>query len=308
MQLNKRIKNVLKRNFIDLDLSNRSTIFISGMGRSGTTWLSNVINYNNSYRDIFEPFFPYNVKEASIFKYLHYIHPDTYDIELQTSAKNILSGKIRNQWTDVNINKFFYTKRIIKDIRTNLMLGWLKNIRPNMPTILIIRSPYSVIDSYKQLGWGIEAGGKKSDFERIKEQEDLFVDFPVIKDICGSIGKKEYIEQLAFQWCVMNYVPLKQLSEGNYILIHYEDLLLRPENILIDIFKYLKLKVDLSQILERIERPSVTNYRNINFNTNKNKLIEKWKISLSKSEIEKINIIINKFDLNHLYDQDGHPS
>ncbi len=61
------------------------------------------------------------------------------------------------------------------------MLKWLSAIRPGMPILLLIRHPLSVIDSYKTLGWGIEAGGKTSDFDRIIEQKQLLQDFLIIK-------------------------------------------------------------------------------------------------------------------------------
>jgi hypothetical protein len=40
----------------DLNNDFRNTIFLAGTGRSGTTWLSNIINYKNEYRYMFEPF------------------------------------------------------------------------------------------------------------------------------------------------------------------------------------------------------------------------------------------------------------
>ncbi len=39
----------------------RQTVFVSGVGRSGTTWVANIINYANDYRFMFEPFHPQRV-------------------------------------------------------------------------------------------------------------------------------------------------------------------------------------------------------------------------------------------------------
>ena len=170
-----------------------------------------------------------------------------------------------------------------------------------------IRSPYSVIDSYKTLGWGIEAGGTKSDFERITEQNDLFKDFPLIKDIFNSIDKNDYISKIAFQWCTFYRVPLDQLDSAKYLLIHYEDLLLKPKETLSTIFEYTNIKGDISLVLQKIKNPSGTNYRNIDFDMDKDQLIEKWKNSLSSMVIDKINNIIKMFKLDHLYNKDGYP-
>lgn len=302
-----RIKNKLGKSFVDLDLSKQSTVFISAMGRCGTTWLSNLINYKGQYRYIFEPFIPYKVQETVKFKYLQYFNSEEQRTELVASAKKILSGKFRNDWTDSTLSKHFFTKRLIKDIRTNLMLDWLLKVRPNMPTILLIRSPYSVIDSYKELGWGVEAGGNKSDFERIVSQKNLLSDFPKISNVLSKIDHGDNLSRLAFQWCVLYYVPLKQLSDTDYILVHYEDLLLAHESTLEGIFKYIKQDIDLASLMEKFEIPSVTNYRKVDFRIEKTQLIEKWKKSLSKNDINKINDIINKFELDYLYDKNGYP-
>ena len=63
--MKKIIKRILKRLrmqfgifHIDLNYSPSNTVLIAGSGRSGTTWLSEILNYNNDYRSIFEPFYP----------------------------------------------------------------------------------------------------------------------------------------------------------------------------------------------------------------------------------------------------------
>lgn len=307
MNLQYRIRNRFKNHSIDIDCGNKSTIFVSGMGRSGTTWLSELINYRQNYRDIFEPFLPYKVEISSSFKYLQYINPN-YDNKLLTSsAKNILSGKFKSDWTDVNNNNLFTTKRIIKDIRTNLMLKWLNNIRPGMPIILIIRHPLAVIDSYKNLGWGIEAGGKTSDFNRIIEQKQLLQDFPIVRTNLKYIDTDDYISQLLYIWCVLYHVPIKQLNSSDYKIVFYENILLFPEETLRDIFLYIGQKFDGKKILDKIKKPSVTNYRKTDFNMDPAENIRKWKKSFTEKELIKSQEIINRFELDHLYDIDGFP-
>ena len=47
---------------IDIAGTNK-TIFIAGIGRSGTTWVAETINYFNEFRILFEPFFPAKTKQ-----------------------------------------------------------------------------------------------------------------------------------------------------------------------------------------------------------------------------------------------------
>ena len=42
--------------YVDLGKGDhRDAVFLAGSGRSGTTWLSEVINYKGGYRYVFEP-------------------------------------------------------------------------------------------------------------------------------------------------------------------------------------------------------------------------------------------------------------
>jgi len=308
MNFKYRIKNRIKKYSLDIDGGNKSTVFIAGMGRSGTTWLSELINYRQNYRDIFEPFLPYKVEISSPFKYLHYLNPNYEDEILSNSAKMILSGKFKSDWTDVNNQHILTFKRIIKDIRTNLMLKWLSNIRPGMPILLIIRHPLAVIDSYKKLGWGIEAGGKTSDFDRIIEQKQLLRDFPIVETNLKYIDKDDYISQLLYLWCVLYQVPIKQLSGTDHKIVFYENLLLYPEETLSDIFSYIGERFNGKKILDIIKKPSITNYRKTDFNMDPTENIRKWQKSFTEIEVVKSQEIIKRFELDYLYDNDGFPS
>ena len=118
MKLIKRIKNKTKNYTIDIDTDNSSTVFISGMGRSGTTWLSELINYKQNYRDIFEPFLPYKVEISSSFKYLHYLNPNCQDNSLSNSAKACLYSFISASDTAIVCTSLFSRSRF----------SWLINV------------------------------------------------------------------------------------------------------------------------------------------------------------------------------------
>src|SRR5581483_3526144 len=80
----------------------RRTILIAGSGRSGTTWLSNLVNYKNEYRDVFEPFHPGYVPAAQPFSYNRYLRPADPHPELVAAAKPLLDGSFQNGWTARN--------------------------------------------------------------------------------------------------------------------------------------------------------------------------------------------------------------
>ena len=53
----------------------KSSVFLAGSGRSGTTWVSAVINHQGAYRLVFEPFHPGKVRMMRGFRRRQYLRP-----------------------------------------------------------------------------------------------------------------------------------------------------------------------------------------------------------------------------------------
>jgi len=65
---------------IDRDADHRKSIFLAGTGRSGGTWLSDILNQRNEYRLVFEPFAYEPLVEANRRVFGESVLP-SYDIE-----------------------------------------------------------------------------------------------------------------------------------------------------------------------------------------------------------------------------------
>jgi hypothetical protein len=306
--MNLQSKKLARHAFIDLDLSPDSTVFISGMARSGTTWLAEIINYDNSHRDILEPFLPTKVKAAQVFKTNQYLYPDNQNRVHINHAKKILSGNFRSRWSDWGNRRFICTRRIIKDVRSNLMLKWLLGIRPKMPTLFLIRHPLSIYVSWKKLGWGRGAVPGSGDFEQVISQSELLTDYPTIADGLTRINSADYFEKLIFLWGILHYVPFRQLAREDCLFIYYENLVLKPEEELGKIFSYLKKPFDFSALEHKIQTPSKTNYHEKKFSISPESLIQSWKKETTTVETLRTRQILEIFGLNHLYDDGGFPS
>ncbi|QJR81958.1 hypothetical protein CA267_014960 [Alteromonas pelagimontana] len=282
-------------------------IFMSGMGRSGTTWLGDIVNYDRKSRILFEPFHPTKVKEANKFEYIQYLNPEETDETLEKQARTILAGKVRNSWVDRDNHKFFYYKRIIKDIRCNLMLGWLKKLSKDLPIILPIRHPLQVVSSWSNLGWGKETEGNRSDFEIIMSQQKLLSDFPLIKKAAESIDSSDFVERTVFLWCVFYYVPLQQLKPAQFHIVYYENLIIEYESEVRKLFRYLEKPFNLTLIEKSLNRSSSTNFLKRDFETDQAQLIEGWKSTFTTEQIEKAQHLLAMFKLDALYTNDGYP-
>ena len=63
----------------------KNTIFIAGSGRSGTTWLMEMINYKNQFRPIFEPFHNKYNSLLKNWKYRQYLSENNVDDKFMSS-------------------------------------------------------------------------------------------------------------------------------------------------------------------------------------------------------------------------------
>jgi len=272
--------------YINLDSDYRNTIFLAGSGRSGTTWLSNIINYKNEYRYLFEPFHSKKVPLCSHFYYKQYLRPDNDESSFLLPAENILSGAIRNSWIDRFNKKFFCTKRLIKDIRANLMLKWIKVHFPEIKLIFLMRHPGAVVVSRIKLNW-------KTNLSSFLSQPLLMDDY--LNDFKREIEKADtQFEKSLFLWCIENYVPLKQLSNDDFHLIFYEHLVFNPEEELDKLFSFIGRDYDES-IYRIMKKPSLTVRKGNDLLTG-DSLIDKWKSD-----------ILSLFELDKIYSTDSSP-
>jgi hypothetical protein len=278
---------------LHVDLGNRNprnTVFLAGSGRSGTTWVSEMINYRNGYRFIFEPFHPGKVRVCKNFGRRQYLRPDDRREEYLGPARTILTGAIRGLWTDRFNRKRIARRRLIKDIRANLLLGWMHANFPEMPIVLLLRHPCAVVASRLALGW-------KDNLAETMEQAELVEDFlrPMEAEIRASPGA---FERHLFSWCIENYVPLKQFEPGEIHLAFYENFLTRPEDEVRRLFSFLGEPFD-ARVYRNLRRPSPLSRGDPS--------MDAWRRSVSSSQLERAVEILALFGLDRVYGEGAMP-
>jgi hypothetical protein len=304
----KRIDSKVRSQFLDLGGPD-DVIIVAGMGRSGTTWGADIINYDHSYRVLFEPFFPAEVKEAAPFEYMQYLALDAENPTLAKQAKKILAGKVRGQWVDRDNDGMFYRRRIMKDIRCNLMLGWLRKVANDAPVVLMIRHPLQVVSSWAKLGWGKEAQGERSDFEIITSQKPLLNDFPVIAEVMKQIDQNDFFEKTVFEWGVYHLVPATQLKKGEAYALFYENLLIDQESEATRVFAYLNKPVaDQNALSQAMKSSSSTNFLGRDFSQGRAQVLDGWKSSFTSEQIRRAGEILAALGMDGLYDENGYPT
>jgi len=290
-----RIINFLR---LDTDTDYCNTILLSSLGRSGSTLVSNILNYKNDYRIIFEPFKQEKVKLAADFIYPTYVDPSDTSESISVSMHKILTGRVRSWWTDKPNEKIITTQRLIKDIYTNLMLGWIKKHYPEIPVILLIRNPFATIESWMRSEWGY-LNPKK----RVMAQRSLLEPLVPENVFCNYEKATSPLINHFYNWCINYYIPLKTLSNNEIFVTFYENYLEHPEVEVKKIFSYLNKPFN-KKALDKLKEFSFTTRKDSPLRKGENILFS-WRKKYSEEEMNACMDVLSQFGLDTLYDYYG---
>jgi len=283
--------------YFENNKSYKNTVLLCGSGRSGTTWLANIINNDNSFRYMFEPFHPELVSIVKRFNSRQYLRDSNINEEYFGPASKIFSGMIRNFWIDRYNKKLFPKKRLIKDIRINLLLKWIKTNFPEIPIVFMMRHPFSVACSRIRLGWE-------------DHLNDLFIQKNLNEDFLYKYNDIIYknmdkFERQILMWCIENYIPLNSLKSDELYIIFYENLFINPVKEVQSLFDYLNLPISDS-LFDKIQNPSSMTKKSSPLITGQDPLLY-WKNILSHEQIFNALKIMDKFRLNKIYGNEALP-
>ena len=230
---------------------------VCGSGRSGTTWLLDVLAEANGLRTIFEPLHPVAVPGAARHAY-RCVPGDAVDEGLYEFFEDVFGGHLYSIWSDYRVRpdrlisdlggilsldglkrccgrwvklakhyrKYHPLVRnpasITKLIRANLMLGWLRR-NFDARIAFLVRHPAAVVESKVRLGgddWCATAM-----LSRYRSDESFM-------DVFGNryswlldhISELSDIEAHGGVWCIENQAPLEQAKEHGYEVLFYERL------------------------------------------------------------------------------------
>jgi hypothetical protein len=262
------------------------TVFLAGSGRSGTTWLSGLLNHDSLYREVFEPFHSGKVAGFRPFRSKQYLRPEDRRDAFLEPAREAVTGRLRSRWSDRG-GALVARRRLVKDIRSNLLLGWLAENFPGMPIVLLMRHPCAVVSSRLALGW-------RDNLDETMAQRDLVEDhlLPVERRIRAA---RDPFERHLFLWCIDNYVPLRQFRPGAIHLLFYENLLLRPGPELRRLFRFVGRDYD-DRVLAKLGRPSRTSRREGYIPS-----LGGWRGRAGEERLEKTAEILGLFGLDGIY-------
>lgn len=273
------------------------SIILFGSGRSGTTWVENIINFKDDYRILFEPFYPKKVKQVNSFLPRQYMSPNEKYEKKDIIISNIIRGNIRSSWIDQMNKPGIYTKRIIKDIRINLMINHIHKQHPKIPILFLIRNPCAVANSRIELNWNTHLD------EILKQRklfEDYLYDFKIAIKNVNLYGNN--FEKQIMLWCIENYLPIVQFKNNGILILRYEEICIEYEKTVNRMFNYLGIRYS-PIVEEESSRPSQMTQRYSEIDSNENKII-RWRKNITKDDIKKAKEILELFNMNNLFTDD----
>ena len=267
-----------------------SAVFLSAAARTGSTWISETINYRNDYRYLFEPISLYRylltdryrpllpgpeegIIARSPYHFVHdrepidtrlqYIRPSDADPELRARASAVLTGRFKNPAVDqYNYTpRMVFRRRLIKETKSGLWLRWLYEQFPGLKIIHLIRHPIPTIQSRLEGKTDDDPALRMRYFRKLVfGQPDLVADYlEPFRSLLESATT--VFEQRMAVWCIQNYVPLRQFEPGQIHFAHYEDFCIEPVESLRKLFAYIGEPTDdrtIERALRTMNAPSST--------------------------------------------------
>lgn len=277
--------------FIDTDKSREPVAVIAGYTRSGTTFLGRVLSNIVGARPIHEPLNPKSAPEIAFFKERESRSMIEGNPKYLHALKAILSPDFRGTRYTNTGSSLFYSGRIIKLVRANHYLDYVSSIIPNTPMIVIMRSPFACIASRIHLGWPVpDHSHSIKDMIQFLSEEQL----KAYKDSDSLVSK------LAVSWCLDNFMLLRNVDHPNFMFVCYENILLNPDEEMARILSHIRCdnfasRISFEMVLE-------------NGDFDGSDYLQKWRQTLSPSDLAVIVSILKIFELDGYYDfESGYP-
>ena len=289
------INHAIRRVHFDVNPDLSATTLVAGTGRSGTAWAANIANYDNSARYMFEPFNPYKVRICAGFRYRQYLRPSNEEQRYLGPARQILTGRVDDDWIDQFNRCIVSHKRVIKEIRANLMLKWLKTNFPEIRLVLMLRHPCADANSRLHLGW-------QSHLDELLAQDDLVADHiaPFVEPMRAASTE---FEKHVFLWCVENHVALRQLGPQDAHLVFYENLCETPKREVERLFAFLGRPVEPG-VYRRLAQPSELS-REESAVVRGGSLVDSWRQYVPPAQARRAIETLGLFGLDTIYSLDS---
>lgn len=272
-------------------------VFLTGIARSGTSWVSSIISQADNLLYCREPYNPATCRIMP--QQYKYLAADMHDDFYRYYTNRIFSGLFvssksdysrRHSWFKLATNK---QRVFIKDPTAALLTDWLAE-NYDVDIVILVRHPAGVVSSYLKLGWGFP-------MKILLQQDSLMQDY--LSPYRGLLEKHDYPGMDAAKGAVLYgaiYTVLLRLAQKRrVIIVRYEDLCRDPVGQFKKLFAGLNLRWN--------KRVETFMYWSIKGKTvfsskirrNTNLMATIWEKRLSNEQVRTIERIMEIYRLSH---------
>lgn len=300
------------------------TIIVAGLGRSGTTWVGEILRDLPGYRMIHEPLDPGRRPEASRIGYRFPVYdrvlaaPGDERPVLFDAMHDILRGRVgpSTAWNfkaETILGRLLETvthrKLTVKFTRAMRMLHWIAERFDVRGMVVVIRHPCAVVSSMLKFGaWNpplqpedAEHPGRWNLLETLPPS--LGEQFRT--DILNS---HEPYEMMAHLWAIDYHTAFFGQTSGEFpwVLTPYERIVSRGQPEIRRVLRALGKEDQWREVRDRLGRPASYSSEDLRISSTSRQL-SKWKEHLTSDQIERILEIAHRYDLD-FYDHDPEPN
>jgi hypothetical protein len=259
-----------------------SSIVLASSGRSGSTWLADMLSSLSGVQQIFEPLHPRFRRDVQNLTGWLGGEPQTQSFYLcqgddhpdwEQFLRKMLTGCVRTYWTDYTRTSYFPDRYLIKVIRANLMLGFIsRKFQPKI--IYLVRHPCAVVYSRLKVKW-------QANVRDILDQPGLVADY--LQPWVHAIEReRDALGAHAVWWAVENLIPVRELAERPHFLLFYERLCLEPVVQLKELLAWLDIPNE-GVPPEKVNLPSRMSRPDVSYESTIDRLAT-WKRQLSRRD------------------------
>lgn len=272
-------------------------IFVTGIHRSGTSWIGDILSYADGLLYWREPYNPSTV--SSMKNQFLYLSPDSDSSYYKNFTDDMFKGDFVGSLFDFTQKSEYLSlahhRHLIKDPTAAFMTDWMCS-RYDIDVVVVGRHPAGFVSSVVQLSWDF-------DFDVFLTQKTLMEKYLYpYEDIIKEYNKPGMsVAKAAVLWAVIYYVLEKMSLEKKIIWVTYEDFCESPVHEFKELFKNLNLswnsKVERQLISSTNSDSTFSDNITTDLKRDTAKMKSIWKDRLSKNDQIMIHSLISKFDI-----------
>ena len=278
---------------------------IFSTARSGSTWVKEVIASQQNIKFVSEPLLMDSLTKRQLGA-----SPSWQLTVPGGERERILKDYFQRQFdgrcgygSPAFKSEFFrkrYDRVVLKLLRCQDMMNWCADTF-GVKVVYLLRHPVPVALSrkeYERLPLFLESTEFRDRF--LSDQQHAFA--------VEVVRSGTELEHKVLDWCLQNLAPLKHLDSSRWLTIHYEDIVIEPEQQLERLTSYLKLE-DTNAAAARINQASSTTYKSdlktqqvlseeADVSKRRAFLVNKWLSRVKESEQKRAQAILDQFEIN----------